>query len=209
MNKYLKNLKHILIHKYYYCQEYKKHTNSLNPFKGILHDMDKFFPTRFISYSNWFYGKYGVAIKDEWKDVKSMKKYSLCKYKFKKNFEKHYKLNKHHWQHWFVNGESYNIPNKYLIQMLCDISAMSKEFGDTPQEYYLKNYDRIKMDRYGRRVFEHLLGLNDSRVGDENQGALTLKEYADLYDEETYNTHFRFINNIYNVDSYKLLKEIE
>jgi len=55
MNKYLKYLKYVLVHKYYVFIECFK----VGLFwRGIMHDMSKFFPDEFLPYARYFYGEY-------------------------------------------------------------------------------------------------------------------------------------------------------
>ena len=52
--------------------------------------------------------------------------------------------NPHHWQYWTERDYAY--PNQkliYLIENICDWMAMGYEFGDTAQEYYENNKDKI------------------------------------------------------------------
>lgn len=81
------------------------------------------------------------------------------KYKdFNKAWEHHYKNNKHHWNYWI--GQ--DMPEKYIKQMICDWKAMSRKFGDTAQEFYMKNHDKIELTHCSRVLLEFNLGLIDS-----------------------------------------------
>ena len=87
--------------------------------------------------------------------------------------------------------------------MICDWEAMSLKFGGFAQEYYLNNYNNVKLDYDTRLLLEMMLGLNDSFA---NNYGHTLEEFANMYSENEYNRCFGFIEDKYGVDSYRLLK---
>jgi len=156
-------------------------------FHAITHDLSKFSPQEFIPYANYFY-----MSKDKYKD------------KFDKAWEHHYKNNPHHWDHWLDDkGVPQKMDSKYLNQMIADWEAMSLKFGGFAQEYYLNNYNNIKLDYDTRLLLEMMLGLNDSLA---NNYGHTLEEFVVMWDENEYNRYFGFIKYVYGVDSYGLLK---
>lgn len=53
------------------------------------------------------------------------------------------------------------MPEKYIKQMICDWKGMARKFGDTAQEFYMKNYDKIQLTRKSRLDLEFELGLID------------------------------------------------
>jgi len=59
------------------------------------------------------------------------------------------------------------MPVKYIRQMICDWSAMSRKFGDTPQGFYLKNYKKIKLHKDSRHLVEILLKLAYEGLDDQ------------------------------------------
>lgn len=154
---------------------------------AIFHDMSKFSPQEFIPYAKFFY-----IDKEKYKA------------EFDKAWEHHYKNNPHHWNYWLDdNGNPTLIPNEYLEQMIVDWEAMSLKFGGNAQEYYLKNYKKIKLDDNTRLRLEYFLGLNDSMM--YNYGN-TLEQFVSMYTEDKYNSYFGFIKDKYGIDTYALLK---
>ena len=184
---------------------------------GITHDLSKFSPKEFKPYAKWFNGKYGVELKQYinkwegrvekpegyWDKLKKINK--ECKTDFDYAWVHHYKNNKHHWNYWYdpIANTCQDMPYEYIKQMILDWLAMSLKFGDTPEEYYLNNYNDIILSDETRMWVEYELGLNDSVVC--NYGH-TLKQFAELYDEETFNSCFRNIKKKYNRDVYNELK---
>lgn len=140
----------------------------------LTHDLSKFLPCEFIPYTKWFYGKYGTKYrvsKDEYGDIFHKK----VKDDFSKAWEHHKIHNKHHWEYWTFDMEEYyrdmgelehfklsqpkDMPIKYIREMICDWTAMSYKFGDTPQEFYLNNYNKIELSKGTRHCLEINLGL--------------------------------------------------
>lgn len=171
-----------------YVLEHKRNVFKVCWNKGLYlhaftHDLSKFLPSEFMIYAKNFYGE---------KDCKYCNKYLECdynqiglgsgnwakeckdyKYKgFDKAWNEHYKKNKHHWQYW----ENKKIPIKYIKQMICDWEAMSLKFGGSCQEYYMKNYDKIKINLESRCLLEFELGLIDCTCMISN---VTWKNYCD------------------------------
>ena len=183
---------------------------------GITHDLSKFSPSEFKAYAENFYGV---------KDCRKCESYMNCdynqiglgannwakecidyKYKgFKNAWVHHYKNNKHHWNYWYdpIMNTCQDMPYKYIRQMILDWLAMSLKFGGTPEEYYLNNYNDIILSDETRMWVEYELGLNDSIVC--NYGH-TLKQFAKLYDKETFNNCFGHIKDKYNKDIYNELR---
>ena len=126
---------------------------------AFTHDLSKFLPCEFIPYAKYFYGNYIDG--------------TVAKLKAKENFNKawkhHYLFNKHHWNYWCsvrvvegildLGNNPIEMPTKYMRQMVCDWKAMGRKFGDTAQEYYLKNYTKIKLSHNTRLAVECTLGL--------------------------------------------------
>lgn len=123
---------------------------------ALTHDLSKFRPSEFFPYAEWFYGEYGTKMNKELLSINYAKeKHEKCKEKFDKAWEKHYKRNKHHWNYWVGTI----MPNKYILQMICDWEGMSIKFGGTAQEFYMKNHDRLDLHLETRLNLEFLLGL--------------------------------------------------
>lgn len=193
------------------CGKYKESIFYL--WHGITHDMSKFSPKEFKAYAKYFYGDYGVKLKETYEfneipvnkaEESLQEEYNKCKLDFDYAWVHHYKHNKHHWDYWYdpITNTCEDMPYEYIKQMILDWTAMSMKFGDTPQEYYLNNYNKIILSDETRMWLEYELGLNDSVVC--NYGH-TLKQFAEIYDEETFNRCFRYIKEKYNIDIYNII----
>lgn len=174
---------------------------------AFTHDLSKFLPCEFIPYAKYFYGNEGVELEKNWSYEAISNgqsclsgKYLKCKNNFDKAWEHHYTHNKHHEDYWIGKTMSY----LYMMQLIADWKGMSRKFGDTAQEYYLKNYKKFNMTYQTRLDLEMNLDINPSPY--HNYGH-TLEDFANMYDEETYNNNFDWLKDKYKIDTYKLLKK--
>jgi len=210
---YYNYLKYVLEHKknvFKTCWKRKLYLHA------ITHDLSKFSPKEFIPYAEWFYGYHGVKLEKEftYEQLNNQSLYKMscisrnyleCKRNFNKAWEHHYKNNPHHWDYWLdAKGIPQRMDSKYLNQMIADWEAMSLKFGGFAQEYYLRNYNNIKLEYNTRLLLEMMLKINDSLA---NNYGHTLEEFVIMYDENEYNRYFGFIKDVYGVDSYGLLKK--
>jgi hypothetical protein len=129
---------------------------------AFTHDLSKFLPNEFYPYAEYFYGYHGVKLEKEYNEEQITngmscvsRNYLECKKEFDKAWELHYKRNKHHPEYW--NGKK--ISYIYILQMICDLKAMSRKFGGTAQEYYLRNYNKWNLNRDSRYSLEINLDL--------------------------------------------------
>ena len=97
------------------------------------HDNSKYSKEEFDAYRKYYY-----PIDEEEKNS--------SKDEYEKAWIHHYLVNPHHWNFWEgIDGEEANqIPNNYLVELICDWHAMSMKFGGTPLQYYEDNYTKIK-----------------------------------------------------------------
>lgn len=169
---------------------------------AVTHDLSKFMPSEFFPYAKY--------------DFQNPKNNTeKAKEDFKKAWQHHKDKNKHHWNYW--SERNLKMPAKYIKQMICDWKAMSRKFGGTAQEYYLKNYNNIILEKTSRLTLELLLDLNFKRccecddvfwmtVQEIIEDCINYKEnyphkYCDEYTKEWINE----INQKYNLDLLKLL----
>ena len=166
MKEYWEYFKYVMVHKKNVFIECWKEGLYLHAF---THDLSKFLPTEFKAYAINFYAE---------KDCKRCDRYFHCDlYKiitlgsgeyakecadynyedFNEAWKHHYRHNKHHWNYWIGK----EIPEKYIKQMICDWKAMSRKFGGTVQEFYMKNHDTIEINHNSRVLLEFNLGLID------------------------------------------------
>lgn len=105
------------------------------------------------------------------------------KEEFNKAWQLHCKRNKHHPEHWVGK----DMPRKYIKQMVCDLKGMSRKFGDTAQEYYLKNYykwDITHETRFRLEIELDLIWSFNAPICECNEEAwMTIEELINNADE--------------------------
>lgn len=138
--------------------------------RALIHDMSKFNPVEFVPYAKWFNGPYGVKYKGDSANHKR------CKDNFERAWKHHYTKNYHHWNHWVVGKTVFSMPEIYILEMILDWQAMSYKFGGTPQEYYLSNYHKLKLDYFTRLGVERALGLNTLDITTNRLALMTMEE---------------------------------
>lgn len=115
------------------------------------HDVSKFSAEEFVAYRNRFFPLHTPSNEDE--------------EAFKEAWIHHYMNNEHHWE--FINklpkeliDTKPGLVERYLVHMLVDWTAMGYKFGDTAQEYYESNKDKIKLlpdhEKFIYTIFERL-----------------------------------------------------
>ena len=140
MNNIFKHLKLVLTHKYYVLIECFKVGLY---WQGIVHDLSKFHPVEFFESAKYFTGT-GSPINES----KKANGYSEA-------WLHHKGRNKHHWQYWIdFKGKQaipLDIPDKYILEMSCDIKAASKAYlkdrytSDSPRKYVELHLDKWMM----------------------------------------------------------------
>lgn len=151
MQKYIEYFKYIVKHKYYVFKECIKEGRKWGLKTNIgrsmfihafTHDISKFSPKEFKQYAEYFYGDRNNEIE------------------FKKAWGHHYSHNKHHWEFW----RGVDIPDKYILQMICDWKAMSKGKYIDCLKWYCSNYDNIYITHNSRVELDFRLGLTGECV---------------------------------------------
>jgi hypothetical protein len=98
------------------------------------HDISKLSEHEFVQYRKWFF-----PVEEREKD----------RIAFDKAWKHHKENNLHHWETW--TQKQYWDPNeweRHCVHMVIDWMAMGYKFGDTAQEYYERNKDKINLPRY-------------------------------------------------------------
>jgi hypothetical protein len=122
--------------------------------QGILHDLNKFRLSSIKAYARYFYLENGKG-----KFVRDKSGYYDASNTGNDDFDRawlhHQNTNKHHWQYWCMRKEDgtmrcLDIPNKYIVEMLCDWRGAGRAQGTNPDgnwkivaEYYIKNRDKM------------------------------------------------------------------
>lgn len=151
MNEHVKYLKYVLKHKWYVFKEcYRLGI----PWRGIVHDISKLYPSEWFPYTKYFYGENGNAygIEDE------------IEQKFDKAWLKHQNRNKHHWQYWVLLKDDGNIypidmPIKYVKEMYADWVGAHKATNNksTVIEWYEKNELKMLLSPTTIKEIERML----------------------------------------------------
>lgn len=131
--KYFKNFIYILQHKWYVLIECWKEGLY---WQGIVHDLSKFSLAEFSAYTSNFFSLESERLEKE-KDIQKAFSYAWLH---------HQHHNKHHWNYWVINQykkEAVPMPEKYIHEMVCDWRAMSRKFGDTAQEFFENNHNKM------------------------------------------------------------------
>ena len=149
---YLKYLKYIIRHKWFVfieCFKIGWKQKKLNMFwRGIMHDISKFYPSEFIPYARYFYGDYPSIY-----DVQPGYKYEYCglyKHDVERQFDQarlyHIHRNPHHWQYWLLQEDDgplkrIPMPTKYLREMVADWRGAGKVITgkDNLTKWYVQN----------------------------------------------------------------------
>ena len=152
MNKHLKYLKYLLLHKYWVFYAGLKLKVSI--WRLLIHDWSKFLPCEWFSYTNYFYGYQNRQIEKNLEDV----------HNFEISWNHHQKFNKHHFQYWVLIEDSGKIkplkmPEKYVREMSSDWLGAGRAITGKWEawDYYQKNKENTLLHPESRELFERLL----------------------------------------------------
>jgi len=126
--------------------------------EGIVHDLDKFLPWRFVVYARyaWTNGERkalpeGLFIATEYSE-------------FNEEWLKHRESNKHHWQYW-VYGSLREMDSKSILEMYCDWMGAMRCKGEGYEELKVWYADT----RGSRRINEKTLKVIDKLMQYKNE----------------------------------------
>ena len=113
---------------------------------AFTHDLSKFLPSEFAAYARYFYGtppnhSHHVQIKMD----------------FDRAWLYHQRRNKHHWNYWVkADGHPVPMPEKYIIQMVCDWEAMAlrKSGNSSALDFWLTNEKTMILHPITKRCIE-------------------------------------------------------
>lgn len=144
---YWNYLKYVMQHKWYVAIECFKNGLYIHAF---THDLSKLRPSEFFPYAEKFFsGDYSY-------------KYFWVEERFETAWFLHQRRNKHHWDYWVnSSGRPIPMPEKYVLQMICDWNGMGRKFGDTAAIFYSENKDRMKLHRTTRDMIDMYLSECD------------------------------------------------
>ena len=142
-----KYLKYILNHKKFaFIECYKEGLY----WRGVVHDMSKFIPSEFFPY----------AYKFNWPKQRSPKKQRQVNEDFSIAWLHHKNHNKHHWRYWVsdeLKREAIEMPEKCMMEMICDWRAMGRNGGESAPDFYKRNKDQIILHENTRKRLEEIL----------------------------------------------------
>ena len=129
---------------------------------AIIHDLSKFSSSEFKAYAN----KFGDNGKNDGRD-KSGYYDPTTDTEFARAWNHHIHCNKHHWQYWItpkdrINGEEclkmLDMPNKYILEMLCDWHGASRAYKGKGMMYFWENNkDKLRLSDNTRGKIEDIL----------------------------------------------------
>lgn len=144
-------------------------------YRGILHDINKFRPSNFLAYANYFYLKNGKG-----KFIRDKTGYYDASNTNDKSFDYawhyHQRTNKHHWQYYCLPKDDgtfkcLDMPEVYIIEMLCDWRGAGRAQKTNPDgtwqevlRYYKSNKTKMYFTSSTRQQFEEIL---DKKVYEE------------------------------------------
>lgn len=158
MNKHLKYLRYVLIHKWYVFLEcYRLGI----PWRGLLHDLSKFRPSEWFPYVEFFYGL-GSA---ERREANRYSKQPCDNAAFDLAWLSHQKRNPHHWQWWILPEDAGGqkvlpMPDKYRREMLADWVGAGRALGNPGVTWwYTQNKSKMCLHSATRDWIEEQLWL--------------------------------------------------
>ena len=143
MKKHIPFLKYLVAHKYYVFIECCRLGI---PFRGLIHDIDKLYPTKFFKYSKRYYTNKKFE-GPEWDRAKFS----------------HLRLCDHHWQYWCITFKTKTMSvlemNKRAAkELVADWIGAGKAGKNIPVfEWYEENKDRVVLHPRTRAYIEELL----------------------------------------------------
>jgi len=120
------------------------------------HDVSKTSSDEFIQYAEWFFGEHGK----EWDSVAGgfhEDEHTALMAAFAGAWEHHKTHNMHHWQTWPTIPESF--PNHHACHIVCmvvDWMAMGMKLGDTAEQYYAANKDKIDIPEWSMMFLQDI-----------------------------------------------------
>lgn len=176
--KHLKYLNYLLRHKWYVFLE------SIPEgiiWRGLLHDMSKFFPSQWFPYANYFYGKKGDDITKGRDETGYYKPTDTGDKAFDFAWLLHQKWNRHHWQWWILPEDEGGVKilpmtEPYLKEMICDWIGAGKAQGHfspkndkyfETRNWYRKNRNKMQLHPATREWIEDKIEFSNNPLSNE------------------------------------------
>jgi hypothetical protein len=160
--RYLKYLWYLLKHKFYVFIECCKLGI---PWRGLVHDLSKFYPSEFYVYAHKFYHSDGSG-----KEIRSSSGYynataqEIPRGSFEEAWFLHQKRNAHHWQYWSIAQDTagmviFEIPEVYLREMVADWRGAARVQNTRgANNWYRVNKNSLQLHPRSRQWIEKELG---------------------------------------------------
>ena len=120
---------------------------SINLEKQIdMHDLSKYSDAEFTAYRKKFFPKSPEEVFED--------------FEFEKAVAHHYNSNPHHWQWWVipkVENVCIPIPTIYIIEMLCDWTAMSFQKGGSVVEWFESELPKMLLHEKTKETIRSLI----------------------------------------------------
>lgn len=148
MKAHLRYLRYVLRHKWFVLVAGLKVGAPV--WRLLIHDWSKFMPIEWSAYVGKFYG--------------SSPSSAAVDLAFDRAWLHHQHANPHHWQHWVLREDDgatklLRIPESFLREMVADWMGAGRAITGRWEatDWYVKNRDRIQLDRGSRVRVERLL----------------------------------------------------
>lgn len=170
MKKYFKYFNYVIRHKWFVFLECCR-VGMI--WRGFIHDLSKLYPSEFLPYANFFYGKKGSSIKKGRNKTGYYKPTDTGDKDFDFAWLLHQKRNRHHWQWWILPEDEGGVKilpmeEPYLTEMICDWIGAGKAQGYfSPRDdkylktrkWYQQNGVKMQLHRDTRGQIEGILGV--------------------------------------------------
>ena len=160
MIKHLKYLRYVLRHKWFVMLECFRCGLY---YRGLKHDISKFFPSEWFPYANFFYGSAPKAQRDS---TGYYKPTDTGDQAFDFAWLLHQKCNNHHWQWWILPEDEggfkvLKMDDKAVYEMTCDWCGASKAQGHGGWEgvfvWYEANAHKMRLHPESRALIKCIL----------------------------------------------------
>ena len=134
--KYWKYLKYVICHKWFV---FLGCWNRGIVWRGLTHDLSKFYPSEWFPYVEHFYGKKRKSWRDSTGYYKPINTGDLD---FDKSWLYHQHRNDHHWQYWCLTEDdtgkpvALKMPYNAVLEMVCDWAGAGRAQGKKKGEIY-------------------------------------------------------------------------
>ena len=114
--------------------------------QGITHDLSKFTPKEFFSYAKKFFSGKELSEEEE--------------LRWSYAWLNHQHKNKHHWEYWVIDPNkklALPMPQKYLIEMVCDWRSFSRKWGRKVKPATIDLTDKIILHPDTKNELENIM----------------------------------------------------